>query len=276
MTCCIKKATSNPQFNYHWLAKEASISHLIFADDVFLFCKGDIDSVSTLFQGVQSFSSASGLSPNRQKSHCFFGNVPLDTKLSILDLTGFLEGQLPIKYLGLPLVSTKLNFRDCTPLIIKICSKIDSWLCRFLSFAGRLQLLKIVLYGIQGFWSLHLFLQKGVLKRLTTLFLKFLWGGCTTSTKPAKVAWSDCCLPKEEGGLGLRDLFSWNRAAIFYHLWRLLKPNSSSAWVTRVRSTVLRNKAIWTVRVPYYAAWCLKKILNARQDALRFINYSLG
>ncbi|KAL8155888.1 hypothetical protein AgCh_001077 [Apium graveolens] len=96
---------------------------------------------------------------------------------------------------------------------------IDSWLSRCLSHTGRLQLLKVVLYGVQGYWASHIFLQKGILKKLTSYFIKFLWGGSTTSTKMVKVSWEDCCFPKEDGGLGLKNLYDWNRAAIYNQLW---------------------------------------------------------
>lgn len=276
MTACIKKSISNSDFSYHWLTNEVSISHLIFADDVFLFSKGNASSVSALMEGIHTFSSASGLFPNQNKSHCFFGNVPSNVQQSILDITGFRVGSLPIKYLGLPLISTKLKNVDCIPLIQRICSKIDSWLCRMLSYAGRLQLLKVVLYGVQGYWTSHIFLQKGVLKQLSSYFTKFLWGGNTTSTKMVKVAWEDCCFPKDEGGLGLKNLHHWNRAAIFYQLWRILKPNKSSIWVIWFHKTVLKRKAFWTMRIPSYASWCLKKIMNARTEVIRYLNYSVG
>lgn len=276
MTACIKKSVSFSNFSYHWLTKEAAISHLIFADDVLLFCKGNVDSATSLMNGLDLFSNASGLCPNKDKSQVFFGNVPSEIQNSILEVTGFQRGELPIKYLGLPLISTKLKKSDCIPLIQKICRSIDSWTCRFLSHAGRLQLLKVVLYGIQGYWISHLFLQKGILKQLSSLFIKFLWGGSTTSTKMVKVSWLDCCYPKEEGGLGLKNLFLWNEAAIFHQLWRILKPDDSSIWITWVQRTVLKRRAFWTMKIPSYASWCLQKIFKCRTAASRYIKYSVG
>lgn len=137
MTACIKKTTTNSNFLYHWHTKEASITYLIFADDVFLFCNGEIGSAKALMEGLKIFSRASGLIPNVNKSQCFFGNVQEGSRNSILALSGFQEGNLPIKYLGLPLLSTKLTVRDCCSLFLKLRARIDSWLCRFSSFAGR-------------------------------------------------------------------------------------------------------------------------------------------
>ncbi|KAK2658492.1 hypothetical protein Ddye_005025 [Dipteronia dyeriana] len=40
--------------------------------------------------------------------------------------------------------------------------------------------------------------------------------------KRAKVACSDICLPKIEGGLSIKDLISWDKALMIRHLWNLV------------------------------------------------------
>lgn len=40
-SACVKNTTQNNSFKYHWGTKVEKISHLIFADDVLLFCHGD-------------------------------------------------------------------------------------------------------------------------------------------------------------------------------------------------------------------------------------------
>lgn len=113
------------------------------------------------------------------KSHWFFANVPQDV-ISVAILTSnFQIGNLPIKYLGLPLITNKLTARDCLALVNRICAKIDSWTCRFLKFAGRLQLIKAILFGIHSYWSMYLFLPKKVLKKGCFHFIKFSLGGKT-------------------------------------------------------------------------------------------------
>lgn len=109
---------------------------------------------------VLRFSEASGLKPNCAKSECFFSNVSEDVIQFTLISTGFQRGSFPIKYLGLPLITTKLKAHDCMNLVQRLCRQIDLWTTRFLRFSGRLQLIKSVLSGIQGFWASYLFLQK--------------------------------------------------------------------------------------------------------------------
>lgn len=90
--------------------------------------------------------------------------------------------------------------------MLNLCKRFDSWTCKFLSYAGRLQLIKAVIFGVQSYWAMHIFLPKSILKRIQSLCVKFLWGGTIFSSPAVKVSWKECCLLKEEGGLGLRDL----------------------------------------------------------------------
>ena len=203
-------------------------------------------------------------------------NVDSHVRSHVLEKSGFQLGSLPIRYLGLPLITTKLSFRDCEPLMLKIRSRIDCWVNKFLNHAGRLQLLKVVLFGIQAYWTSHLFLPKFALKKLQSLFVKFLWSGSFNATKQVKVSWHDCCLPKSEGGLGLRDLCDWNRANFLFHLWRILQPDNSSLWITWFKRIYLKRKAFWTMEISGKTPWCVRKILQARPLALRFIRYQLG
>lgn len=268
LTACINRAIERADFKYHWKAASPTISHFIFANDILLFAKGEVNSVKTLLDGVNSFSRLSGLMVNQEKSACFFYNVAPAIEQQIIHLSGFNRGTFPVTYLGLPLITSKLKARDCLPLILKLCLKFESWLCRFLSFAGRLQLLKLVLFGTQSYWTTNLFLPKCILKQIQSMYIKFLWGGSHTSSAAAKVAWKDCCLPKSEGGLGLRDFCEWNQASVLFQFWRLLTSRRHSLWLSWVKSNFVHNRSIWTMKVPYNTSWCLKKIIKARQMAI--------
>lgn len=276
LSACIKNATSNVNFKFHWGAKQLRISHLTFADDVLLFCYANEHSIAALMEGISSFSGISGLYPNKGKCSAFFCNVPTNIVNFALELTGFQKSTLPITYLGLPLISGKLNSRDCLPLVLKLCRRIEVWTCRFLSFAGRLQLIKSVLFSIQGYWSAYLFLPKGVLKKIQGILANFFWGGTSSSTKQHKVAWSDVCMPIAEGGLGIRNLITWNQASILFQLWRIVKNFNSSLWISWLRCFLLRNKGFWTMKSCSYCSWAVKKILDNRPIAMRYIKYVAG
>lgn len=109
LTACLKYKAASLSFKYHWNAEEQKITHLIFAEDVILFSKGDLNSVRLLLKGFNLFSRISGLVPSPSKCSCFFSNVPLVTIREIWSSTGFCWGDFPMKFLGLPLVSGRLR-----------------------------------------------------------------------------------------------------------------------------------------------------------------------
>ncbi|XP_056163671.1 uncharacterized protein LOC130137005 [Syzygium oleosum] len=56
----------------------------------------------------------------------------------------------------------------------------------------------------------------------------------------AKVAWNAVCLPKEEGGLGIRRLVEYNRAMTLKHIW-LLFTDKESMWCKMDTFNLLKN-----------------------------------
>ena len=276
LTACLQHQSSMAGFKHHWHTKELDITHIMFADDIFMFCHGDSTSISKLMMGLNQFSSCSGLHPNCLKSNFFVSNVDAETFDFIQNTTGFSEGTLPIKYLGLPLISSQLTYRLCLPLISRIRDHIDAWVNKCLGQAGRLQLIKAILFGMHNYWSMHFMLPKAVLKKIQSLFCKFLWGGSSDNTKLVKVSWSVCSLPKLEGGLGLRDLCSWNKAACLHQLWRILQPTDQSLWLIWFKRIFLKRRAFWTMSIPCKVSWCIRKILQLRHLALSHIRYEVG
>lgn len=83
-----------------------------------------------------------------------------------------------------------------------------AWSVKLLSFSGRLQLLKTVIFSTVNFWLSAFILPKGCITTIESLWSRFLWSDDVDKRSIAKVAWTIVCLPKEEGGLGLRS-FRW-------------------------------------------------------------------
>lgn len=104
----LKRRTAEGDFGFHAKCEGAGITHLAFADDLFLFGRGNLPSMSILADGLTEFTRTSGLAINANKSLVFFSNVPGFTKELILQKFGFPEGTLLTKYLGLPLASKSL------------------------------------------------------------------------------------------------------------------------------------------------------------------------
>lgn len=70
----------------------------------------------------------------------------------MLDILGVRERELSVKYLGVPLFANKIMDRECSELISKIRGKLQGWSSRLLSFAGRIELVHIVIQEKVNFW----------------------------------------------------------------------------------------------------------------------------
>ncbi|GJW63826.1 hypothetical protein Tco_0115710 [Tanacetum coccineum] len=171
-----RRVWDSNQFTYHRYCSKLDLINLCFSDDLFLFAHGDVNSAMVIKEALDEFKCASGLIPSLPKSTAYFCNVLNFTKLAILQILPFENGRLSVKYLGVPLVSSRLIFRDCKELIEKVQNCINDWKNKSLSIAGRIQLIQSVLGGV----------SKG----------------------KAKVSWEVVCLPKDEGGLGYS--LSWH------------------------------------------------------------------
>ena len=76
------------------------------------------------------FEEWSGLRISLEKSTIYMAGVPEAEKRSILTNFLFAEGELPVRYLGLPLMTQVMRKQDYFSLLENIRSRISSWTCR--------------------------------------------------------------------------------------------------------------------------------------------------
>lgn len=98
-------------FRYHPKCDRIELINLCFADDLVMFSYGNVSSVSVLMNALEEFKKVSGLVPSIAKSTVVFANVKLAVKDAILRSTPFEEGTLPVRYLGVPLITTRLHIK---------------------------------------------------------------------------------------------------------------------------------------------------------------------
>ncbi|KAJ0833348.1 putative RNA-directed DNA polymerase [Helianthus annuus] len=260
LTCILNHATRiDSSFRFHNKCEKQRIVNLCFADDLFLFARGDMGSARCIMSSLTKFTRMSGLIPSAQKSTGFFCNVPNNVKREILSIMPFVEGSLPVKYLGVPLISSRLLYKDCNVLVERLENRIDNWKNRMLSFAGRLQLIISVLSALHVYWSSVFILPARVIKELESKMRNFLWAQSPSQRGRAKVSWSSVCVPKHEGGLGIRRIADVNKVLMVSHIWSILS-NRNSLWVAWIHSYRLRGRSFWAHRVPTSCCWSWRKM----------------
>ncbi|XP_075111593.1 uncharacterized protein LOC142181865 [Nicotiana tabacum] len=183
----LKKLKDNPDFNYHLKCSRNNITHKCFADDLIMCCRADRVSIRLAMDRFNHFSEVSSLKANMEKSVLYIAGVRKEFKEMILEEMQFTLGELPFKYLGVPLSSKKLTVQQCMPLIEKITARINCWTAKLLSYSGRLQLLKSVIFEMQTYWAQVFLLPKKILKLIISACRTFLWTGRVEPSRRALI-----------------------------------------------------------------------------------------
>ena len=224
---------------------------------------------------VSTFRDMSGLVPSIPKSTAFFCNVPNHVKNAILEIMPFEEGVLPVRYLGVPLITTRLVYNDCAVLVEKLDNRITNWKNKTLSFAGRLQLITSVLSSLHMYWASVFVLPTRIVHDLEKKMRDFLWSQGGLVKGKSKVAWDSICAPKFEGGLGIRKIEDMNKALMTSHIWRLVN-NRESLWVKWVHSYKLKGRSFWEVPMQSSMSWGWRKLLQLRPIVRQFVWTKIG
>lgn len=191
------------------------------------------------------------------------------------DTLGIPRGSLLVKFLGVPMISSQLSVNDFMPLINKITTRLCSWATLLLSFVGRVLLIKSVIHAIESFWSNHFMLPNSVHATIQSLLTHFMWKGNINDKGGAKVSWDIICLPREEGGLGLKNMINWNQAQLISHLLNVVT-HKPSLWPSWINATVLKHKHFWTLKITTDCSRIWRKVLKHRSLALQFISFFIA
>ncbi|XP_021735642.1 uncharacterized protein LOC110702242 [Chenopodium quinoa] len=174
---------------------------------------GDEKSARLLMRGLATFSAASGLVANNGKSNVYFCNTSEDVKVNIIRHSGFKEGDLPFRYLGVNVNAKKLSNDDCQILIDKIVARIRLW-------GGR---------------------TIKVLEGVMAVYRNYIWDGKVVYSRAPPISWDIICRSKREGGLGVQDCITWNIAAMGKYVWDIANKNDS-LWLRWVNHHYIKGR----------------------------------
>lgn len=92
---------------------------------------------------------------------------------------------------------------------------------KYLSFGGRITLLKSVLSALPVFFLSAFNCPKKVISSLERIMKDFLWNDQEDRRKEHLVSWQQVCLPIKVGGIGIRSIKDLNLALPSKWLWRI-------------------------------------------------------
>jgi hypothetical protein len=153
-----------------------SVSHLLFADDCFLFFNAEESQAQVMKSILTIYEKASGQAISLPKSEIYCSrNVPEPLKQHITAILGVRAVLGTGKYLGLP--SMIGRDRNATFAYIKdrVWQKINSWSSKCLSKAGREIMIKAVLQSIPSYIMSIFQLPTTLINTIERMMNSFWW-----------------------------------------------------------------------------------------------------
>ncbi|XP_068504370.1 uncharacterized protein [Phaseolus vulgaris] len=166
--------------------KEIEVCILQFADDTIFLCEDSFNNVVTLKAIIKGFELASGLKINFHKSKLAGINVQISYVSCYTKTLNCKQMGVPFTYMGLEVGGNPRKKQFWEPVVNKLKAKLSP-----------------LTQSVRG-----LPLSKG--------------DSCRVGEKKASQFAEDVCKPKEEGGLGLREIRKLNHAILAKWRWRCI------------------------------------------------------
>lgn len=194
------------------------ITHLIYADDLIIVIKASTHAIDTLKDIFYHLELYGELKLNEGKTKCYFNKFCKD-KQRLLIRIGVSEGELSVKYLRIPLSTNTITDRECAKLIDKVREKVQGWMSKLLSFAGRVELVHTMITSKVRYWLQTFHIPYCSLGKINSVCVDFIWRG-----KLHKISYKDLYKPKNEGGVGLKGLFELKKFMVssWFGIYNLL------------------------------------------------------
>ena len=195
------------------------INILQYADDTVFVGEAVWDNIHAIKAILRGFELASGLKINFAKSQFGVIGDGVNWAREAANNLNCRQLECPFLYLGIPIGANPSSQLVWEPIITKFKSKLAKWAQKNISMAGKVTLINSVLNALPIYLLSFFKIPQKVVKKLISLQRNFLWGGDIDQKKIPWVKWTDLCLPKADGGLGIKDISKFNSALMGRWLW---------------------------------------------------------
>ncbi|KAJ8435469.1 hypothetical protein Cgig2_021102 [Carnegiea gigantea] len=216
-------------------------------------------SIQYLMSTLNSFHGCAGLKVNMEKSQMALGGCHGDLYNQCMQITGFKDSSFPLRYLGVPITASRLTKNECTELVEKLLARVRIWATKSLSFAGRARLINSVIFGMYAYWATIFILPNTVLDKIMQICRNYLWSDSEDAKRIPHISWATECLSKSQGGLGIKDFRTWNKALITKLVW-VIANKKDLLWVKWIHGKYLKSNNWWSCHPPKDCSWYWRKI----------------
>jgi hypothetical protein len=202
----------------------------LYADDMVSFVAPQQQDLQLAHDILQVFKGASRIGYNMVK--CQLAPIRCSEEQTALVVTLFLclKVDFLLKYLGLPLSTSKLPKSALLPLADRIADKLPAWKGMMLQRSGHLTLIKTTPCVVPIYNSINISLSRWLIKATQKILKAFLWFGSDVMHKgKCSVAWSRVQRTLHLGGLGIMDLRLLGITLWSHWLW-LHRSDSDRSW----------------------------------------------
>ncbi|XP_074298095.1 uncharacterized protein LOC141628911 [Silene latifolia] len=217
-------------FNFHPLCRALHLSHLCFADDLLMFSRGDMQSIIILLRAFATFSVASGLEMNYDKSDIYFNGIAQDEIDFMLTVSGFKMGVFLFRYLWMPISYNRMAVGDCTRLVEKMVFIIPTT----------------------------------VIARIECTCRNYLLAGSEQLLKSPSVSWEKICTEKRGGGLDIVHCRNWNLTMLGKYVWWLVI-KADHLWIKWVNHIYIKGWEWFDYSPSTHASWTWRKVCQAKE-----------
>jgi len=173
----LKAAVSNNMFRPYGVGTqvEVKLSHLQFAVDNIIIGEKCWLNVRTIRAVLLLLEEVSGLKVNFFKSSLIGVNIPPTWLSEATFVLHCRTGLLPFLYLGLPIGGDSRKLSFWKPVVDRLIARLSAWNNKFLSFGGRLVLLKSVLSSLPVYFLSFFRAPTSIISSIESIF-NFIFG----------------------------------------------------------------------------------------------------
>lgn len=174
---------------------------------------------------------------NKEKSSIFFSlNTSASTRHILKNLLGITVEAFSERYLSLPTAVVRITSGSFDHIGERIRGKLGDGFEKLVSCAGREIRLKSVAQAIPTFSMSCFQMTKKVNNGISSSMACYWWSSSIDRRSLHWIDWKSLASPKMHGGMGFRNLETFNLAMLGKHDWRMItSPESLCARVLKGR-----------------------------------------
>jgi hypothetical protein len=215
------------------------IAILQYTDDTVICLEHDMEQARNMKILFYLYKQMSSLKISFEKSEIMLVGGDDNIAIGYVDLFNCQTNLFPMKYLGVPILASRLYVVDWTKMEEKPTKKLDVCQGNSLSIARRTTLINSSLINSTIYHMSMYLLPKTVIKRMDKNRRKFFWQGGSLKKKYHLVQWGKICRSKKKGGLGIKNLRKFNVRLLCKCWWAL--ENEDELWQDIVRLKYVKN-----------------------------------